>query len=76
MFIAGCFIILSWYIAICYARWLIARHFGQPLRLLGFVDLLDAWDHLRCSQYCFLWRAFLAVWLLAGVCFVTGGWLP
>lgn len=63
----GGLILLSLYLAACVARWRIARHYGQSFRWMGPVDLLDAWEHLRYSGHCLLWRFVVVSWFLMGV---------
>jgi len=71
--IIGLSLVASLYLAACHARWLVARHFGQPWRLMGPVLLLDSWDHMRCSGHCRLFRLLVLAWLVAGMALVAIG---
>lgn len=67
MFLTGIFLLVLLYLVACHARWLIARHFGQPWRLLDPIMLLDSWDHMRCSGNCWRWRTLVLSWLVLAI---------
>lgn len=71
--IIGIVVLLLLWLVASHVRWLVARHFGQPWQLMDAWTTIDAWDHMRCSGHCLLWRVVVVSWFLAGVALLVIG---
>ena len=73
IFAVGLALLVALYLTACHARWLVARHFGQPWTLLDLWLIREAWDHLRCSGHARAWRVVVVVWFLISVLLIVWG---
>jgi hypothetical protein len=69
----GLLILAALYLVICVARWRVARHYGQRLRPLSPMDLLEAWDHLRYDHRHRVAKVIVVTWTCVGLYLMTRG---
>ena len=66
----GLVVLFLLYLAIILERWKVGRHYGEPMRLLGFHDLRECWEYTRFSPHCLWIRIIVVFWACAGVLLV------
>lgn len=75
LMLLGIVVLLWFYAYVCWKRWMIARHYGDPFLLMGPRLIAEAWDHLEFSNHPRLFRWLSLIIMVLGACLTVLGCL-